>query len=156
MNNGDPGPVPPLELTSCLECGKKFKSTIAVPLIGQPPGAQYAKFANDLVNHAVTEHRQAVLEYPILQASLGTILLMRHFSIHDAEFLKQLDPVRHRIHELTRARRVSDETIQAKVSLLALDEEKHASVVALLKEMRDVLEERLGYEQPGSKPVLTV
>ena len=155
MNNGDPGPVPPLELTSCLECGKKFKSTVAVPIVGQP-GAQYFKFVNDLVNHVTSEHRQLILEYPALQAALGTILLMRHFAIHDPEFLRQLDPVRHQIHDLTRARKVSDETIAAKVSLLALDPEKHASVVALLKEIRDVLEERLGYEQPGSKPVLTV
>ena len=85
-----------------------------------------------------------------LQIGMGvsSLLVLTNYKSSDAGLANWRDRVRFQIHEFARKNKISDATIEEKVRVLMPeltnenDIRLRAEVIALVKEMRDILEER--------------
>jgi hypothetical protein len=79
---------------------------------------------------------------------VSSLLVLTNYRSSDAGLANWRDRVRFQIHDFARKNKISDATIEEKVKALMPDLTNEndirlrAEVIALVKEMRDVLEER--------------
>lgn len=131
--------------TTCRVCGEQF-TTPSVAIIGQTADQRIGEFGGRLAQHILTKHKEIAVYAATMQQQFDGMLCLMNFNIAEPELTDQLDQIRFQINRLTRRAVVSDETIMQRVAELGLlnpaDESK---VYQLLKDMRDVLEERGRY-----------
>jgi hypothetical protein len=147
----DPGPLPEIG-TVCAHCSARFVTP--VPIVGEPPEARFVKFLAQLADHLNRKHKKiaadCVSQQLAFSMDFSAIVVLAHFSSTDEDLAHFRDEARRRLHSFSRKVHVSDATIEEKVSLLGLDPLKTSEVSALLKQMRDVLEETFSTsEQPA-------
>jgi hypothetical protein len=151
--------------TRCNHCDKKDGIFApATPVIGQPQDAAYFTLATMMCAHLQQKHPKVFAR--IMQGLLGWqmrfshLAYLREFTIIDPDLVLYLDRSRHGILR-TAQLRVPDSKLEEQVNRLASirtddhnDAEhylKKSDVLALVKELRDVLQEELLYPemQPG-------
>lgn len=132
------------QATKCSHCDRTF--ALAVPILGQQAGTEYVQLAGQCGQHLVDAHPKIARAFVQQQMQLSmdgsALMVLANYSSTDAGLLKWRDEIRYRIHNAFRKNTISDETISEKAKLLGLTDEETAEVIVLLKEMRDVLEER--------------
>ena len=151
----DPGPLP-MHRTCCKHCDQVF-TAVAAPVIGETPNQKYQVWLQGLFQHIVQKHPEVAQEMLHGQGLFGTMLCLDQYVTDDDGLAGQRNSCRAWVHHRTTRVKVSDETIDQKVSLLALEPDKQSAVVSLLKEMRDVFEERgvlEGHPQNGQPRVI--
>ena len=147
----DPGPVPEIG-TRCLHCDKVFPPP--VPVIGQPTDVAYFELATKLCEHLQKRHQKvfhaALARQMPTQVRLSHTYYMPEFSSNDPDLAKYLDLTRY-IFLRNSQHRVSDAKLAERVAALpAFDGNntvRRSDVLALLKEMRDVLQEEGRYPE---------
>ena len=136
--------------THCIHCSKRFP--LAVPIIGAPKDTEYIQLTGQLAQHVMDKHplmaRKAVEQQLQIGMGVSSLMVLVNFKSSDAGLANWRDRVRFQIHDFARKNKISDATIEEKVKVLMPDLTNEndirlrAEVIALVKEMRDVLEER--------------
>jgi hypothetical protein len=148
----DPGPLPEFKPTECVHCHEKFPTMSRIPIIGEPASAGFERFCANLIKHLTTKHpeqaQSAMLEAASVYQGLCGWLALKNFQSYDPEMIRQMDQTRHYLHAKTRMVKVTDQRITQKVdeiagfTNMAMAAEHREAVVQLLKDFRDVYEER--------------
>lgn len=143
-----------LNATTCKHCGQKFPSA-SVPIIGQP-GQAFMEFSQRLIKHLQQRHPEVMAQQFQMSAEFNGLLMFLQFNSKDPEMIENQDRTRHKIFQFCQRAMISDSTIEQKVADLAgigMPRLIRASdVISLVKEMRDVLTERLLYPPPVISP----
>ena len=136
--------------THCIHCSKRFP--FAVPIIGAPKDTEYIQLTGQLAQHVMDKHplmaKKAVEQQLQIGMGVSSLLVLTNYKSSDAGLANWRDRVRFQIHEFARKNKISDATIEEKVRVLMPeltnenDIRLRAEVIALVKEMRDILEER--------------
>ena len=136
--------------THCIHCSKRFP--LAVPIIGAPKDTEYVQLTGQLAQHVLDKHPLMAKKTFEQQVQIGmgvsSLMVLVNFKSSDAGLVNWGDRVRFQIHEFARKNKISDATIEEKVKVLMPDLTNEndirlrAEVIALVKEMRDILEER--------------
>lgn len=137
------------DATKCLHCDRTFPK--ALPIIGAPKDTEYIQLTGSLAQHLMQKHpliaKKCVEQQMQMGIGVSGLVVLANFVSHDEGLAKWRDTIRHDFHEFSTANRISDATIEEKVKVLFLAEEiepdMEGRVIALVKEMRDVLEETL-------------
>ena len=150
----------PADPTHCIHCSKRFP--LAVPIIGAPKDAEYVQLTGQLAQHVLDKHPLMAKKTFEQQVQIGmgvsSLMVLVNFKSSDAGLVNWGDRVRFQIHEFARKNKISDATIEDKVVALFNDTSHsplQAHVIALVKEMRDILEER-GPFSPNSTQAQSV
>ena len=146
--------------THCIHCSKRFP--VAVPIIGAPKDTEYIQLTGQLAQHVMDKHplmaKRAVEQQLQIGMGVSSLMVLVNFKSSDAGLANWRDRVRFQIHEFARKNKISDATIEEKVRAL-YDSVPEApdtqEVIALVKEMRDILEER-GLFAPNSTQAQSV
>lgn len=140
-------------ITTCTLCGQRFTAPAAV-LIGETADRMTTRFVIALAQHFEQYHPGEYVRDAIAGQEYIGLLVLRHFLTNDPSLNRISELTRHRIHDRTTARRISDEMIRAKVAALALPitENDTARLTDLIRDMRDILQEA-GAFAPGGVPV---
>lgn len=146
--------------TKCLHCSQTFPQ--ALPIVGAPKDTEFLQTCGMIAEHLMRKHpdiTQAILQR---QAAFGFavsgIITLGNVETFDEGLSKWRDLSRHALHQFSIRNWISDAIIEARVRELFPDDPHAGSmseVVALIKEMRDVLEERIGYPIDAQSIVLT-
>ncbi len=140
--------------THCIHCSKRFP--LAVPIIGAPKDTEYIQLTGQLAQHVMDKHplmaKKAVEQQLQIGMGVSSLMVFQNFKSSDAGLVNWRDRVRFQIHDFARKNKISDATIEEKVKAMAHHGHGEfptgqkvidaADVIALVKEMRDVLEER--------------
>ena len=133
--------------THCIHCSKRFP--LAVPIIGAPKDTEYVQLTGQLAQHVLDKHPLMAKKTFEQQVQIGmgvsSLLVLTNYRSSDAGLANWRDRVRFQIHDFARKNKISDATIEEKVKAIFPDDPNAGSmseVIALVKEMRDVLEER--------------
>ena len=136
--------------THCIHCSKRFP--LAVPIIGAPKDTEYVQLTGQLAQHVLDKHPLMAKKTFEQQVQIGmgvsSLMVLVNFKSSDAGLANWRDRARFQIHDFARKNKISDATIEEKVKVLMPDLTNEndirlrAEVIALVKEMRDVLEER--------------
>ena len=133
--------------THCIHCSKRFP--FAVPIIGAPKDTEYIQLTGQLAQHVMDKHplmaKRAVEQQLQIGMGVSSLMVLVNFKSSDAGLANWRDRVRFQIHDFARKNKISDATIEEKVKAIFPDNPNAGSmseVIALVKEMRDVLEER--------------
>jgi hypothetical protein len=139
------------DATKCLHCDRTFPK--ALPIIGAPKDTEYIQLTGSLAQHLMGKHpltaKQCVDQQMQLVINMWGLVVLHNFRSNDEGLAKWRDTIRHQLHDFSTANRISDATIEEKVRGIFGDSVSILSIVAienvtaLVKEMRDILEERL-------------
>jgi len=149
--------------TKCQHCSKTF--AIAVPIVGAPKDTEYIQLTAQLAQHLMDKHplmaKKAVEQQMQIGLGVSALMCLVHFESTDSGLASWRDRARFQLHDFSRKTRISDQTIETKVKAITHTpgngpycEEAvvtTSDVIALVKEMRDILEER-GDFSPSSIP----
>jgi hypothetical protein len=136
-------------ITSCAHCPQKFTTPGFGDLISTESGrVKITNVFQSLILHLHKKHPQEAQRADMVAANLGGLLRLMNFHTDDPVALQMREWNRHVIHEMTRARTCSDEKINEQIAALGLDEYTALRVVTLMKQMRDVIEERGAFAPP--------
>jgi hypothetical protein len=148
--------------TKCAHCSRTFP--LAVPIVGAPKDTGYIQLTGQLAQHLIQKHPQIAKKAVENQLNMGVgisaLMCLQNFESTDEGLLKWRDLIRHNLHRFATKNRISDATIREKVDTL-FAEATHApaavskligpeTVIQLVKDVRDILEERLGYPAESS------
>ena len=136
-------------ITTCAHCPQKFTTPGFADLLGTDSGRQ--KIGNvfqALILHLQKRHPQEAQKADMAAAMLGGLLRLMNFHSDDPGALQMREWNRHVIHEMTRARTCPDSKIEEQVAALGLNEYTGLRVATLMKQMRDVIEERGAFTPP--------
>ena len=130
-------------ITTCAHCPQKFTTPGFGDLLGTDSGrVKITNVFQALIGHLQKRHPEAARKADLAAAMLGGLLRLMNFQSDDPAAQQMRDWNRHVIHEMTRAVTCPDNKIEEQVKALELNEYTHLRVVTLLKQMRDVIEER--------------
>ena len=142
-------------ITTCTLCNQRFNVPGFEDLVTTGMGQQQVgQIIQKLSEHIQHKHPKEFAESLIPGLQLSGLLRLKHFHTDDATVNQMQEWMRHQIHEMTRARTVSDQKICEQVDRLGLAEMAEP-VCALIMEMRDILEER-GKFAPVQPKLVTI
>ena len=130
---------------TCTLCNKQIQAPSRIyQADGKTPTHEMMMFGQKGSAHIAKQHHDTVTENMAWIQMLDSYLAMRAFDLTAApELHRETDKMRHALHRLTRAVRVTDAKLAAKVlSLGLLDKAQAAAVLEMFTELRDVYEER--------------
>jgi hypothetical protein len=136
-------------ITTCAHCPQKFTTPGFGDLLGTDSGQQ--KIGNvfqALILHLQKRHPEAAQKADLAAAMLGGLLRLMNFHSDDPIALQMREWNRHVVHEMTRAVTCPDNKIEEQVATLGLNEYTALRVTTLMKQMRDVIEERGAFAPP--------
>ena len=144
--------------TKCMHCSQTF--ALSVPIVGAPKDAEFFHTCGAIAQHLMKAHPEFARVVLERQAQFGFalsgMLTLEHVESTDAGLSKWRDQSRHQLHEFSTKNRISDATIEAKAKMLFPDD-PHVSnmgeVIALVKELRDILEEKGTYPLEPSQVI---
>lgn len=130
-------------LTSCADCPQKFTTPGFADLFATEAGqAKIAQVFRVLVTHLQDNHPKECQKADLSASMLAGLLRLVHFHTEDPAAIQMREWNRHVLHEMTRGAACPDEKIEQQVATLGLDEFTALRVMTLMKQMRDVIEER--------------
>lgn len=130
-------------ITSCAHCPQKFTTPGFGDLLGTASGqAKIAEVLKALIQHLIKKHPQQAQQADMAGAMMQGLMRLMNFSSDDPVAQAMREWNRHVIHEMTRAHQCPDDKIEAQVQSLGLNEYTHLRVATLMKQMRDVIEEK--------------
>jgi hypothetical protein len=149
------------DATKCLHCDRTFPK--ALPFIGAPKDTEYIQLTGSLAQHLMQKHpliaKQCVEQQMNMGIGISGLVVLQNFVSNDDGLAKWRDTIRHEFHEFSTAYRISDATIEEKVKVIShhgygsaptvYEVADAKDVIALVKEMRDILEERLRGDVPS-------
>ena len=136
-------------ITTCAHCPQKFTTPGFEDLIGTESGrGKIGNVFQSLILHLQKKHPQEAQRADISAVMLGGLLRLMNFHSNDPVALQMREWNRHVIHEMTRASTCPDNKIDEQVATLALNECTALRVSTLMKQMRDVIEERGAFAPP--------
>ena len=159
--NHDPGPLPQ-SATYCRHCNMAFP--VALPIVGEPRDAQFIRATQQLADHLINKHKpefQKDIAVQVLYSiSCSAQVVLANFDSTDQGLMSWRDRERHKMFRAMMRSGVTDEKIKDKVdALFAMCAGAHGpteeEVTALIKSMRDAIEERNLYPEP-SQPLISV
>lgn len=125
--------------------------------MGETDQDKFRRFGMHLAEHILKKHPEIAAAHAVQQQMFDGMLMLMNFNTEDPELKRQRDMIRHQIHRLTQRCVVSDETLMRKVAEAQIvSPDAQMKAYELLREMRDVLEERDLYpelERPAAEPV---
>ena len=160
--------------TKCAHCTHTFPQ--ALPIVGAPKDTEFLQLCGMIAEHLMRKHpdiTRAILQH---QAAFGFavsgIITLGNVETFDEGLVKWRDLARHQLHSFATRNRISDATIEEKVNGLShygynANHYGHGEVpsihkmldagdvIALAKQMRDILEERIGYPIDTQSVILT-
>ncbi len=144
-------------ITTCAHCPQKFTTPGFGDLIGTPSGqVKIGNVFQALIGHLQKRHPEAAKKADLAAAMFGGLLRLMSFHTDDPVAQQMREWNRHVVHEMTRSVTCPDnkieEQIKAALKPMALNEfTEHAvtvTMVKLLKQQRDVIEERGAFAPP--------
>jgi len=136
-------------ITTCAHCPQKFTTPGFADLIGTDSGrAKIGNVFQSLILHLQKRHPEVAQKADLAAAMFGGLLRLMNFHTDDPVALQMREWNRHVIHEMTRGVTCPDNKIQEQVSALGLDDYTALRVATLMKQMRDVIEERGQFAPP--------
>jgi hypothetical protein len=136
-------------ITACAHCQQKFTTPGFGDLLGTESGqAKIADVFRALITHLQKKHLQECQKADLAAATLGGLLRLTNFKSDDPVAQQMREWNRHVIHEMTRAVTCPDNKIEEQVATLGLNEFTGLRVVTLIKQMRDIIEERGQFAPP--------
>jgi len=136
-------------ITTCALCPQKFTTPGFGDLIGTDSGrVKIANVFQSLILHLRKKHPQEAQKADLAAAMFGGLLRLMNFHSDDPVSQQMREWNRHVIHEMTRGATCPDNKIQDQVAALGLDEYTALRVSTLMKQMRDVIEERGQFAPP--------
>lgn len=136
------------DTAKCRHCGAHIAPP--PPIIGDTNDQRIARHLSLMTEHLQTHDRGKPLIVAAMHGNeYANLMMLSNYETGNPDILHQHDFARWRIHTSTRRATVSDEKIAEKVKALGLSEDDSARVAELLKEMRDVIEERGRYQTPA-------
>ena len=134
--------------TRCNLCGQTFNHHSIVDLVGANP-EQAGKVFNALREHIEKKHQKEDLAAQLAAQTLLGLLRTRHFTSQDQSANQIREFQRWQLAEMLRATHVPDEKIIEQSERLELPSEFRERVIACLKLMRDIIEERGPFTPPN-------
>ena len=152
--------------TKCIHCSHTFPQ--ALPIVGAPKDTEFLQTCGMIAEHLMRKHPDITREILQRQAAFGFavsgIITLGNVETFDEGLVKWRDLARHQLHSFATRNKISDATIEEKVNGIAHHGHGDApsihkmldagDVIALVKEMRDILEERIGYPMDAQSVVL--
>jgi hypothetical protein len=136
-------------ITTCAHCPQKFTTPGFGDLIGTASGGvKIGNVFHALVRHLQKRHPEMAQKADLAAAMFGGLLRLMNFHTDDPVALQMREWNRHVIHEMTRSVTCPDNKIEEQVAALGLNEYTALRVVTLMKQMRDVIEERGAFAPP--------
>ncbi|MGD0652531.1 MAG: hypothetical protein ABSA97_15550 [Verrucomicrobiia bacterium] len=136
-------------ITTCAHCPQKFTTPGFGDLLPTESGrVKIGNVFQALIGHLQKRHPQEAQKADLSAAMLGGLLRLMNFHSDDPVALQMREWNRHVIHEMTRAVVCPDNKIEEQVAALGLNEYTALRVTTLLKQMRDVIEERGAFAPP--------
>ena len=136
-------------ITSCAHCPQKFTTPGFADLIGTDSGrVKIASVFQSLIHHLQKKHPEQSQRADMAAAMFGGLLRLMNFHTDDPVAQQMREWNRHVIHEMTRAVSCPDNKIREQVAALGLNEFTAIRVETLMKQMRDVIEERGAFAPP--------
>lgn len=140
-------------------CGKQFLSDpFAPPIIGQP-NKRVEQFTAALISHLDKKHPQVMMMGAAALQEYMRLLVFSQFQCEDPNLIATLEPIRASVAKFTRRVILTDKEIAAKVATLELESEDEEGIGALLRDMRDLLQEQGRYapqlQPPAPSPLVT-
>jgi hypothetical protein len=133
-------------ITTCTICNQRF-SNHALPVIGEQPNAEAARFVKQLFNHLKEQHPNVVREIAtraiMLQSQFLGWLTLQGFQTTDPQLIQSQERLRGWLRGVTTKNALNDNDLtDIVVKAEPLTQE---SVMAACKEIRDYLSERGKY-----------
>jgi hypothetical protein len=136
-------------ITACGLCNLKFATPGFADLLKTDSGrVKVANVFQSLSLHLQKKHREQAQKADLAAAMFGGLLRLMNFHSDDPVAQQMRDWNRHVVHEMTRAVTCPDNKIQEQVAALGLNEYTALRVTTLIKQMRDVIEERGAFAPP--------
>jgi hypothetical protein len=118
---------------------------------------EYIQLCGQLAQHLMQKHplmaKKAVEQQMQMGIGLSGLCVLANFVSNDEGLAKWRDLIRHQFHDFSTRNRISDATIEEKVKALDFapyfdldsdrSDEIKPAVIALVKDVRDIIEERL-------------
>ena len=127
---------------TCNVC-KKTLSLKGPPIIGEQPQQRMQRVSEMLAHHLGTEHKDRMFNIAMAGQQFAGWLTFNQYSHNDAPLLAHAEEVRTKTRQFTKRVVVTDEAIKKQVHdhLQIIDAPAREVVIALLKGVRDVLDE---------------
>jgi hypothetical protein len=136
-------------ITTCAHCPQKFTTPGFGDLLGTESGrVKIGNVFQALIGHLQKRHSQEAQKADLAAAMLAGLLRLMNFRTDDPIALQMREWNRHVIHEMTRAASCPDNKIEEQIAALGLNEYTALRVVTLMKQMRNVIEERGAFAPP--------
>ncbi len=136
-------------ITTCAHCPQKFTTPGFGDLLSTDSGrVKIVHVFESLIGHLTKRHAEAERKAQMSAGMLLGLLRLSNFHSDDPVAQQMREWNRHVIHEMTRARTCPDSKIEEQVAALQLNEYTALKVVTLMKQMRDVIEERGAFAPP--------
>ena len=132
-------------ITTCKLCNQRFANS-ALPIIGEHPDRQTAKFVTGLAEHFKKAHKEQAEgiwnDTRIFATQFAGWIVMQQFQTDDPQLQASQQRLRAWLHRLTIKNQISDADLQDRIARLELAEPDAEKVTALCKELRDYLTEQ--------------
>jgi len=133
-------------ITTCRLCNQRFSNS-ALPIIGDQPDRQTAKFVTGLAQHFKSAHKEQAVgiwnDTRIFATQFAGWIVMQQFETDDPQLQASQQRLRSWLHSLTRKNQITDAQITDR--LVAAEPLTQERVTAVCTEMRDYLTEQGGY-----------
>lgn len=137
-------------ITTCAHCPQKFTTPGFGDLLGTESGRlKIGNVFQALIGHLQKRHPQEAQKADMAAAMLAGLLRLMNFRTDDPVALQMREWNRHVIHQMTRARTYPNNKIKKQIAALGLNKFTALRVVTLMKQMRDVIEERGSFAPPN-------
>jgi alcohol dehydrogenase YqhD (iron-dependent ADH family) len=117
-----------------------------LPIIGEHPDRQTAKFVTGLAEHFKKAHKEQAEgiwnDTRIFATQFAGWIVMQQFQTDDPQLQASQQRLRAWLHRLTIKNQISDADLQDRIARLELAEPDAEKVTALCKELRDYLTEQ--------------
>src|SRR5919108_3442086 len=134
---------PPRNICRCNSCSYNLEfNALNIPIIGEA-GNNAQKVIEKMGKHLYDKHREVFAQGLALVGDFQSFLIASQFTCTDMRMLARIEFVRAGMQVLTRKNVIGDRAIEEAV--IALDSKNQPTantVIALLKEFRDVLSEQ--------------
>lgn len=132
-------------ITTCKLCNQRFANS-ALPIIGEQPDRQTAKFVTGLAEHFKKTHKEQAEgvwnDTRIFATQFAGWIVMQQFQTDDPQLQASQQRLRAWLHRLTIKNQISDADLQDRIARLELAEPDAEKVTALCKELKDYLTEQ--------------
>lgn len=134
-----------LYIAHCTLCQQRFKFPRIADHIHDPHGAAIMREFNE---HMAKKHQEEFIQIGIKTGVLQTALMLKQFRSQDESMRQLQEYLRYQVHDMTGTVTVTDEKLEKQVAaLFEHDRPSTTAVIALVKLLRDILEEK-GQFQP--------